>query len=118
MRTARKALRGAAERHGEGVPRWRGRSYLSVSVKTEKHTLALNVVLSESRMCSSDNTLANGGVRCNSIAQPEVHSSGEPSTWPEKNYLQYVYGGPAVHWSARLTRVQPGRTSGMADTRI
>ncbi|CAB1439098.1 unnamed protein product [Pleuronectes platessa] len=43
MRAARKALRGAAERHGEGVPRWRGRSYLSVFVKTEKHTLALNV---------------------------------------------------------------------------
>ncbi|CAB1416481.1 unnamed protein product [Pleuronectes platessa] len=43
MRAARKALRGAAERHGEGVPRWRRRSYLSVSVKTEKHTLALSV---------------------------------------------------------------------------
>ncbi|CAB1435435.1 unnamed protein product [Pleuronectes platessa] len=42
MRAARKALRGAAERHGEGVPRWRGRSYLSVFVKTEKHTLALS----------------------------------------------------------------------------
>ncbi|CAB1450259.1 unnamed protein product [Pleuronectes platessa] len=41
MRAARKALRGAAERPGEGVPRWRRRSYLSVSVKTEKHTLAL-----------------------------------------------------------------------------
>ncbi|CAB1425139.1 unnamed protein product [Pleuronectes platessa] len=41
MRAARKALRGASERHGEGVPRWRGRSYLSVSVKTQKHTLAL-----------------------------------------------------------------------------
>ncbi|CAB1413838.1 unnamed protein product [Pleuronectes platessa] len=40
MRAARKALRGAAERPGEGVPRWRRRSYLSVSVKTEKHTLA------------------------------------------------------------------------------
>ncbi|CAB1422243.1 unnamed protein product [Pleuronectes platessa] len=40
MRAARKALRGASERHGEGVPRWRGRSYLSVSVKTQKHTLA------------------------------------------------------------------------------
>ncbi|CAB1424057.1 unnamed protein product [Pleuronectes platessa] len=40
MSAARKALRGASERHGEGVPRWRGRSYLSVSVKTEKHTLA------------------------------------------------------------------------------
>ncbi|CAB1457255.1 unnamed protein product [Pleuronectes platessa] len=31
MRAARKALRGAAERPGEGVPRWRRRSYLSVS---------------------------------------------------------------------------------------
>ncbi|CAB1457778.1 unnamed protein product [Pleuronectes platessa] len=40
MSAARKALRGASERHGEGVPRWRGRSYLSVSVKTQKHTLA------------------------------------------------------------------------------
>ncbi|CAB1452236.1 unnamed protein product [Pleuronectes platessa] len=46
MRAARKALRGAAERHGEGVPRWRGRSYLSVFVKTEKHTLALTVMAS------------------------------------------------------------------------
>ncbi|CAB1437669.1 unnamed protein product [Pleuronectes platessa] len=42
MSAARKALRGASERHGEGVPRWRGRSYLSVSVKTQKHTLALS----------------------------------------------------------------------------
>ncbi|CAB1441396.1 unnamed protein product [Pleuronectes platessa] len=42
MRAARKALRGASERPGEGVPRWRGRSYLSVSVKTEKHTLAFS----------------------------------------------------------------------------
>ncbi|CAB1433986.1 unnamed protein product [Pleuronectes platessa] len=41
MRAARKALQGAAERPGEGVPRWRRRSYRSVSVKTEKHTLAL-----------------------------------------------------------------------------
>ncbi|CAB1420157.1 unnamed protein product [Pleuronectes platessa] len=44
MRAARKALRGATERHAEGVPRWRGRSYLSVSVKTEKHTLAFSVL--------------------------------------------------------------------------
>ncbi|CAB1433836.1 unnamed protein product [Pleuronectes platessa] len=43
MSTARKALRGASERHAEGVPRWRGRSYLSVSVKTQKHTLALRI---------------------------------------------------------------------------
>ncbi|CAB1420981.1 unnamed protein product [Pleuronectes platessa] len=42
MSAARKALRGASERHGEGVPRWRGRSYLSVSVKTQKHTLAFS----------------------------------------------------------------------------
>ncbi|CAB1413821.1 unnamed protein product [Pleuronectes platessa] len=38
MRAARKALR----RGPVGVSRWRGRSYLSVSVKTEKHTLALS----------------------------------------------------------------------------
>ncbi|CAB1457768.1 unnamed protein product [Pleuronectes platessa] len=44
-RAARKALRGAAERHGEGVPRWRRRSYLFVSVKTEKHTLAFSVTV-------------------------------------------------------------------------
>ncbi|CAB1433142.1 unnamed protein product [Pleuronectes platessa] len=31
MRAARKVLRGAAERPGEGVQRWRGRSYLSVN---------------------------------------------------------------------------------------
>ncbi|CAB1435178.1 unnamed protein product [Pleuronectes platessa] len=50
MSAARKALRGASERHGEGVPRWRGRSYLSVSVKTQKHTLAFkaSVCFSES----------------------------------------------------------------------
>ncbi|CAB1439878.1 unnamed protein product [Pleuronectes platessa] len=44
MRAARKALRGASERHGEGVPRWRGRSYLSVHSETdsEKHTEAFS----------------------------------------------------------------------------
>ncbi|CAB1431460.1 unnamed protein product [Pleuronectes platessa] len=42
IRAVRKALRGAPERPGEGVPRQRRRSYLSVSVKTEKHKLALN----------------------------------------------------------------------------
>ncbi|CAB1456551.1 unnamed protein product [Pleuronectes platessa] len=50
MRGARKALRGAAERPGEGVPRWRRRSYLSVSVKTEKHTLALKEADSKLRL--------------------------------------------------------------------
>ncbi|CAB1418810.1 unnamed protein product [Pleuronectes platessa] len=43
------AIRGASERHGEGVPRWRGRSYLSVSVKTEKHTLAFKSARSSPR---------------------------------------------------------------------
>ncbi|CAB1427215.1 unnamed protein product [Pleuronectes platessa] len=48
MRAARKALRGAVERPGGGVPRWRRRSYLSVSVKTEKHTLAFSLHSSSS----------------------------------------------------------------------
>ncbi|CAB1437699.1 unnamed protein product [Pleuronectes platessa] len=41
-------------------------------------------------MCKSDTTWTNGGVRCNTVA-----GRISPSTWPEKNYVQYVYGGHA-----------------------
>ncbi|CAB1422270.1 unnamed protein product [Pleuronectes platessa] len=56
MSAARKALRGASERHGEGVPRWRGRSYLSVSVKTQKHTLAFSLWEDEGTAVSPSST--------------------------------------------------------------
>ncbi|CAB1459451.1 unnamed protein product [Pleuronectes platessa] len=46
IRAVQKALRGAPERPGEGIPRQRRRSYLSVSVKTEKHKLAFRLILS------------------------------------------------------------------------
>ncbi|CAB1424250.1 unnamed protein product [Pleuronectes platessa] len=51
MSAARKALRGASERHAEGVPRWRGRSHLSVSVKTQKHTLAFRIPEAVKALC-------------------------------------------------------------------
>ncbi|CAB1437289.1 unnamed protein product [Pleuronectes platessa] len=44
MRAARKALRGASERHGEGVPRWRGRSYLSVYEIRDPHLVEEHVM--------------------------------------------------------------------------
>ncbi|CAB1450264.1 unnamed protein product [Pleuronectes platessa] len=62
MRAARKALRGAAERPGEGVPRWRRRSYLSVSIKTEKHTLAFRQITNckpRAPHSTNDSRLAN-----------------------------------------------------------
>ncbi|CAB1454876.1 unnamed protein product [Pleuronectes platessa] len=43
IRASRKALRGSPWSHGEGVPWQRRRSYLSVSVKTEKHKLAFSL---------------------------------------------------------------------------
>ncbi|CAB1453459.1 unnamed protein product [Pleuronectes platessa] len=75
MRAARKALRGASERHAEGVPRWRGRSYLSVSVKTEKHTLALRGINQCSQNCNNT-TLAFQGKCDPQNQESDSESSG------------------------------------------